>query len=268
MLPPLPQVAMRVMRLASDPDANMEDLRKVVATDQSLAAQAMKVANSAMFGMAREVRTLDRAIMILGFTAVRSIAIAAGAKGLYLAMPPGFPVMAIWRHSVASGAAALACAKASRYRMVDEAFLAGLLHDIGKSVLAMRRPAEYMTLLAAQKEGVQATPAVERAAIGLDHCMVGKALANAWGMPDAIADAIRWHHEPMKVASEDDRKLVACVTIGDLIATEFNWGIGSTEALGDSYAEACYILGLDEERITDIRTQSADAINEAIATIS
>ena len=82
-LPPLPQVASQVLRVSADPDATAEDLRKVISTDQALTSQILKISNSAMFGMVREVTTLTQAIMTLGFSTIKSVVIASSAKNLW-----------------------------------------------------------------------------------------------------------------------------------------------------------------------------------------
>ena len=104
-LPPLPQVAAQVLRLVADPDSTTEDLQKVISTDQALTSQILKIANSAMFGMMREVRTVTQAIMTLGFSTIKSVVIAASAKNLYARGSVGLQERLLWEHALVTSLA-------------------------------------------------------------------------------------------------------------------------------------------------------------------
>ena len=136
-LPPLPQVAAQVLRLATDPDSTTDELQRVIATDQALTAQILKIANSAMFGMVREVRTLTQAIMTLGFSTIKSVVIASSAKNLYSRGGTGLQERLLWEHALVAALSARAYARGFRSPRMEEAFLGGLMHDIGKSVFRM-----------------------------------------------------------------------------------------------------------------------------------
>src|SRR5664279_4892583 len=104
-LPPLPQVASQVLRVSADPDADAEDLRKVISMDQALTSQILKISNSAMFGMMREVRTLTQAIMTLGFSTIKSVVIASSAKNLYSRGNAGLQERLLWEHALTAALA-------------------------------------------------------------------------------------------------------------------------------------------------------------------
>jgi len=124
-LPPLPQVAAQVLRLAADPDSTTDELQRVTATDQALASQILKIANSAMFGLVREVRTLTQAIMTLGFSTIKSIVIASSARNLYKRGGSSLQERLLWEHALITAIASRAYAKAFRSPRVEEAFLGG-----------------------------------------------------------------------------------------------------------------------------------------------
>ncbi|HJV22741.1 MAG TPA: HDOD domain-containing protein, partial [Holophagaceae bacterium] len=133
-LPPLPQVAAQVLRISADPDATAEDLRKVISTDQALTSQILKISNSAMFGMMREIKTLSQAIMTLGFSTIKSVVIASSAKNLYQRGAVGLQERLLWEHALVTALASRALGKQLKFPRVEEAFIGGLMHDIGKSV--------------------------------------------------------------------------------------------------------------------------------------
>ena len=195
-LPPLPQVAARVLRISADSDASARDLQKVISTDQALSAQILKISNSAMFGMVREVTTLTQAIMTLGFSTTRSVVVASSVKNLYSRGIVGQHERLMWQHSLVAALASSAYGRVLRFPRADEAFLAGLMHDIGKSVLVTKLPETYLTLVRRIQEGEGDGLSLELDTFGFDHAMVGEALLRAWNISEGIQQAARWHHDP------------------------------------------------------------------------
>ena len=242
-LPPLPAVAAQVLRLAADPDSSSEDLQKVIATDQALTTQILKISNSAMFGMMREVKTLSQAIMTLGFSTIKSVVIASSAKNLYARGSVGLQERLLWEHSLVTALSSRAFAKSLRFPRVEEAFLAGLMHDIGKSVMGLKFPDRYGTMIRQvynqEADGLE----LELETFGFDHCMVGEALLRAWNLAESLADAVRWHHHPAE-APDNTRNLAAIVALGNHLALKRGVGMGKPESLDAAEAEALAILGL------------------------
>lgn len=207
-LPPLPRVATRVIRLSADAETSAEDLQRLVQTDQALSSQLLKVANSAMFGMVREVTTLTQAIMTLGFSTTRSVVLAASVKHLFTRGPVGQQERSLWEHALVAAILGSAYAKAVRYPATEEVFLASLMHDIGKCVMLMKFPESYGQL------PTEGRLAQEEARFGFDHTQVGEALVHSWNLAERIEAAVRWHHEPLQ-APAAHRTLVALVALGN-----------------------------------------------------
>jgi putative nucleotidyltransferase with HDIG domain len=258
-LPPLPQVAAQVLRLAADPDSTTQELQRVIATDQALSAQILKIANSAMFGMVREVKTLTQAIMTLGFSTIKSIAIASSARNLYTRGGTGLQERLLWEHALIAAMTARAYAKSFRSPRLEEAFLAGLLHDIGKSVMGIKFPERYGALVRSiYNDGVDGREA-ELELFGFDHAMVGEALLHAWNLPRSLGNSIRWHHDPAH-APEEDRALTAFVALGNQLALDRNVGIGKPESLHAATQQALEILDLTAESLEGYRLQVVEAL--------
>ena len=153
-LPPLPQVATRVIRITADSDTSTDQLQNLIRTDQALASQILKVANSAMFGRMREVTTLTQAILTLGFSTTRSVVLASSVKNLFTRGPVGMQERILWEHALVAALTGSAFSKAMRFPIAEEVFLAGLMHDIGKSVMVLKFPESYSALLRRlQEEG-------------------------------------------------------------------------------------------------------------------
>lgn len=251
-LPPLPQVAAQVLRLVADPDSTTEDLQKVISTDQALTSQILKIANSAMFGMMREVRTVTQAIMTLGFSTIKSVVIAASAKNLYARGSVGLQERLLWEHALVTALAGRGFARALRYPRAEEAFVGGLLHDIGKSVMGIKFPERYGALVSQVYNGDGDTREMELDTFGFDHCMVGEALLTSWNLADSLEAAVRWHHDPA-LAPEAHQPLAAIVALGNHVALELGKGFGREGSLDAPALQGRDLLGMTEDRFAECR---------------
>jgi putative nucleotidyltransferase with HDIG domain len=260
-LPPLPQVASQVLRVSADPDANAEDLRKVIAMDQALTSQILKISNSAMFGMVREVTTLTQAIMTLGFSTIKSVVIASSAKNLYHRGTVGLQERLIWEHALVSAIASRAFAKSLRFPRMEEAFIGGLLHDIGKSVMGLKFPERYGTLLRTVYNENGICLDMELDTFGFDHAMVGEALVSKWNLAPSLQAAVRWHHDPIH-ALDVHRELAAIVALANHLALEEKVGIGDPHHLEGASAQAMEILQLSPEALGGIKEGVKSAIEQ------
>jgi HD-like signal output (HDOD) protein len=252
-------VAAQVLRLAADPDSTTDDLQKVISTDQALTAQILKIANSAMFGMVREVRTITQAIMTLGFSTIKSVVIASSAKNLYSRGGTGLQERLLWEHALVSALAARAYAKCLRSPRAEEAFLGGLMHDIGKSVMGLKFPERYGALLRNIYNGGGDDLESELDLFGFDHAMVGEALLHSWNLARSLENCVRWHHDP-RHAPVEDQALTAFVALGNQTALDRRIGIGSPESLKGCTDQALALLGLTQEAYESHSATVAEAL--------
>ena len=260
-LPPLPQVASQVLRISADPDATAEDLRKVISMDQALTSQILKISNSAMFGMVREVTTLTQAIMTLGFSTIKSVVIASSAKNLYHRGTVGLQERLIWEHALVAAIASRAFAKSLRFAQVEEAFIGGLMHDIGKSVMGVKFPERYSALLRAVYNEQGNSLQLELDTFGFDHAMVGEALLGSWNLAPSLQAAVRWHHDPAH-AKEEYQTLAALVALANHLALEEKIGIGDPMHLQGASMQAMEILKLGPEALDAIKDGVRSAIEQ------
>lgn len=259
-LPPLPQVAAQVLRLAADPDSTTESLQKVISTDQALTSQILKISNSAMFGMMREVKTLTQAIMTLGFSTIKSVVIASSAKNLYGRGGAGLQERLMWEHALVTALSGRAFARAVRYPRSEEVFLAGLMHDIGKSVMGIKFPERYGALVRqVYNEGIDLLD-VELDTFGFDHTMVGEALLNSWNIASSLEHAVRWHHSPSQ-APADDGPIASLVALGNSLAIERGVGLGKLEHLEQATEEALAALNLSPDAYAAHKERVAEALD-------
>jgi HD-like signal output (HDOD) protein len=266
-LPPLPQVATRVIRISADSNTSSEELKDLIRTDQALSTQVLKVANSAMFGMVREVTTLTQAIMTLGFSTTRSVVLACSVKNLFNRGPVGAQERILWEHALVTALTGSAMSRILQVSATEEVFLAGLIHDIGKSVMALKFPDSYCSLLRNLQDQGGDGLSMELDAYGFDHAMVGEALLNSWNIAEGMEAVVRWHHDPLQ-APVEHRQLVALVALGNQVALDLQIGIGSPDSLAGATWEAMDILFLNEGTYQAHRTTALEALERDKALIA
>jgi len=192
-LPTIPVLLVHILAVVDGERSSARDLVDVLQRDQALTGRILRLANSSFFGCAREVASLTRAVMLLGFGAVRNIAL--GVK-IWDTLRTGatFSVAELWEHSALVGTAAKLIAQRTRAAEPEAAFTAGLLHDVGRVVLRLRFASTYDRMT--QRSD---TPLVEqeRAAFGVDHAQAGAWLAEAWMLPEWIGVAAARHHDAL-----------------------------------------------------------------------
>jgi len=267
-LPPIPHIADQVLKLTSDHDCPVSELQKVISADHALAAQILKVANSAMFGSMKEIRTLPQAITTLGLKNLKSAVIASIAKDLYMKSSMGFYKVIIWEHSLIAALAGGAIAKILRFPLYEEVFLGGLLHDIGKSVLDIKHPARYEKITKAYYSGeIPDCSNAELDAFGCDHSMVAEALLQSWNLPSAISECVRWHHNPAE-AKPEHATLTSYVSLGNIFALEMGKGIKRPHSFDAAKKTAMDLAGIPEETLAQEAEAVFDCIEKDIALIT
>lgn len=215
-LPPLPHVASKAIVLVEDPDTTAGQLTELLGKDTALAARVLKIANSAMFSFQREITTLSQAIMIIGFKALKGIIVAATLRQLNRAF--GKVEKMIWENSTCSAVAAHAITQHLRKPYTDEAFLLGLLHDLGKLVLVRQIPQQYMKVVEATRKGVTFAEA-EQEVLGFAHPLIGALVAKKWNFSLETCQAILHHHDPLgdDISAPLDEK-TAVIQAADLLS--------------------------------------------------
>ena len=221
----LPSVALQINRIVGNPHASVRMLQAIVEEDQALAANIVRVANSPIFGYAGGVGSLDRAIFVLGFRAVRNIAMATSLKPLFRRGAPGLARLSddLWRHALATGVAATLAASLTDREALSDAFLAGMLHDIGLTALAQYDAGRINAAVNRATEVPGAHLEIELETFGVTHQQVGAALLRKWRFPRHLVDVAGAHHDPEALAPAD-RRLPSLVRIADWLAAAVGFG--------------------------------------------
>jgi len=217
-IPTLPQLATRLMALLDNPETSARDIREIMVKDPGLAGRILKLTNTAYYGATEKVVDLNQAIVILGFKTIRSIALSACVLDIFPESDneDGFEILDFWKHSFI--AAAVCKGVALRRQDIDEeeAFVVGLLHDIGKIALKTYAPEETRQILTLSKEKQISFYAAEEEILETNHAEIGGWLIEKWGLPDHITNTIATHHELEKV---EDQLLGSACRFANYICT-------------------------------------------------
>ncbi|HMI31968.1 MAG TPA: HDOD domain-containing protein [Candidatus Limnocylindrales bacterium] len=241
-LPTLPLVASRLLESIADPDAaTSEEIGAVIALDPALTARTLKLANSDFYGFPRKVGTVELAVVVLGADTIRDLVLGAA---VFQTLDPTWKTLTgLWSHSLACGVAARALADRCRYRLDAEAFAAGMLHDIGKVVLRQTFPERYEAAVALVREQGISMVEAERGVLGSDHAEVGGWLAERWGLPGDLVEAIAYHHRPEQARLNPE--LTSIVHIADSLAgrTGNPWPLEAKNGPVSQFAWECVEAG-------------------------
>jgi putative nucleotidyltransferase with HDIG domain len=216
-LPTLPTVVSKMIDLVDSPRTSAGLLARLISADQALTAKVLKLANSAYYGFPREISTVNMAIVVLGFNAVKEMGLSISVFDVFkkTASSAIFDVARFWEHSVGCGTASRMLARTYRPAIAGEAFVAGLLHDVGKVILKQYFDNELASIITLQKDKGMSLEEAEEAIIGTSHAQIGSWLAEKWNLPKIICETILHHHDPWESLVENE--FVACVQIGDYL---------------------------------------------------
>ncbi len=192
----IPDVALGIIRLANDPASEAEDLLQAIQQDAALALRIMRTVNSSFYGLPRQVADLKRAITLLGFKEIRNLVLSAYVADLFRARGGHgtYTRRGLWNHLVGVGAVARLIARACAQVPPQEAYLAGLLHDVGLILLDQYLHRPFCQVVDALR-GDRPICEVEREILGFDHAVLGEYVAARWQLPEPLTTAIRYHHE-------------------------------------------------------------------------
>jgi len=225
-LPSPSLVMVELLHAVDQDDSSPVALAKSISRHQSLVARMLRMANSSFYGMPGRVETIADAIVVLGLRTVRNLAVTAGLfDSLTVISAPGFDLDNFWRHSVATALGANALARRMNLKE-GSAFVAGLLHDVGRLVLASNFPEHFAAVQRYQSEYDGFPLEAEQTILGIDHAAIGSLLGKHWLFPATICNAIASHHHP--VDSENDF-LAGIVHIADALAHALDLAGNPTE---------------------------------------
>ncbi len=219
-LPSLPDLYVELVDKMADPECSIDDIAAIVARDISMTARILKLVNSAFFGLRQQVASPAEAVNYLGLDTIKALVLSINAFAQFEKVPLGtISLEALWNHSLLAGGCAklIAEMEGANARVLDETFVAGMLHDTGKLALAANFSKEYARVVAEAAKSPGGLLAAEEAVFGATHAEVGGYMLGLWGLPGAIVDAVTWHHAPA-ACLEPTFSPLTCVHLGDVWA--------------------------------------------------
>lgn len=262
----LPEITMKIIKLVEDPNSTAQDLNKVITNDPALGARILKVVNSAFYGLPGQIGSINRAIVLLGLNAVKNIAIAASLAKLFRGgqISPNFSSRDLWMHSIAVGTGTRLLAEKAGLGLPDEAFLAGLIHDLGIMVEIQSRRAKFVEAIAlADANPGMTLKQAETQAIGAHHEEFGAALCKLWKFPSSFAYVTGFHHRPLEVAPQN-RTLTSLVHIADIISADLEKGFSRDLETREVNPALLEQLNITAAQVQEVAQALPDAMEEAI----
>ncbi|MFI4883224.1 MAG: HDOD domain-containing protein [Phycisphaerales bacterium JB064] len=260
-LPSLPATAVRVIELSQDPDCTVNELAETISFDQGLSAKILKTVNSSFFGLRTKCASIDKALVVLGLRELRNLALGFSlVPAMEAAYTEGFDPVDYWRRGIYSAVAAKIIASRVAKHVADEAFLGGLLQDIGIMAMLQALGQPYEEVLKTAAKDHRRLPAAELRAFDMQHSEVGALLARKWQLPDELSVPIRFHERPT-AAPNELKDVVRCVALGNAVHQALTYE-DKAACLNRLYDQASRFFCLDKAACDEILKQTATAAKE------
>ena len=258
-LPTMPEVLLKLNEVMARSDASAADVAKVVGADPAVATNVLRIVNSAYYGLQVRVSAVTLAISVMGFNMTKKVALKAAvfsAFGKRREKIQHFDPAVFWKHAVFTGVAARTLASASSLfadMHPEDAYIAGLLHDIGKIILMEKAAPRYLAMLRKSVQQNRPEVEVESEDFGFTHADVGSVLAIKWSLPEDLAIAIRYHHSPAK--DPFHRSLSSLIHLADHLAWRGNTPSTVGTPMGALDHEVYGQIGLDPAKVEELLPQ-------------
>ncbi|MEM7262299.1 MAG: HDOD domain-containing protein [Planctomycetota bacterium] len=244
----LPIVVFEAQQLIADSNTSAKDLAELLSKDPAIASRILKMANSSFYGFQKKIGNLAQAIVVLGFQQLKNLTVTVGVIDSFrTGSDDDYDYPSFWAHSVATAIAADHVARKVKVAKVEEAYMAGLFHDIGKLVLAQHLPSLYSEVRQAVTEGRHSLE-LEREILGRDHADLGARFLSHWDLPDSLVAAVENHHAAC--TAEGEVTLAEVVQLADVIVNAL--GLSATaSALPEVMERLGERLGYDDATLAE-----------------
>ncbi len=260
-LPPMPQVAQRARQVLANPNSSYSDLAKVIETDQGIVTRVLKMANSPYYGRSGNVSTVQHASAVLGTKTLMEVLSLACSSEILGKTLDGYDLSAgdLWKHSLAVARGSQILALRVKPELEQDAFSAGLIHDVGKLILdpyIHERKPEFQSFVKLENESFLVA---EQRLLGFDHAELASEVCERWQIPSHIAQAIRFHHDP----TPSDRDILThIVHMADAIAIMSGIGGGLDGLLYSIHGDVMETLRMREEDVMEIMADVASYVEK------
>jgi HD-like signal output (HDOD) protein len=261
-LPIMPGIVSQVLSMTDNPDYGARHYEQVISKDAALAAKILRTANSPIFGGNGNITSLQRALSQLGLNTLRSVCMTVAFQSALhnKSLSKRFDPVYFWQHSLAVACASKVLACLKRHPQPEEAFLAGLLHDIGKLALCLFLSEEANTVFNFMQLRKVSQFEAERSCLGITHQEIGRMAAECWSLPEIYHDPIAKHHTPTEDIYEINA-LTAFVHVGNLLAHEIDKGVSPPNAPEEVDSLILGYLDIPEAQFHPVRQAVAHEVS-------
>ena len=252
-LRPMPANVVRLVKEVDKPEISIRNLAGLISLDQALASMVLQMSNSVSLGYSRTCTTLYEAIMQIGLGRLKTLLLSSSATDMLKRRLNGYRLGEgeLWRHSLVTAVASEWLAQALHYPNTEEAYVSGLLHDIGKLFLDQFVLSNYRAIIDYVQHYQMPLWQVEEKLLGIDHARLGGMMAERWNFPVVLVDAIRFHHAPS--FARINQQLPAIVNLANSFAADYQ--PTSTELFSfQLHPESLNILKIDAATVEKLRT--------------
>ena len=262
----LPDVCVRVKEMVDDPNCSASDIGKVVSKDAALTVRLLRIVNSAFYQFPSKIETVSRAITIVGNRELRDLVFAASVASIFEKVSSDLiDIESFWRHAVYCGIVSRIIARKCQVLHKERLFVAGLMHDIGRLVIAFKLPTECRQVLRYMKEHDVPLHVAEKEILGFDHAEIGAELMQAWSLPQTHQLAALNHHNPNKAS--DFVLEASIVYLANIITELAEAGTDDVDILRSVPDEIWQITKVSIDDIEDILIEARDQFIDALTLI-
>ena len=244
-LPTVPGIVQKISKMVENPDTTPAEVGRLISQDQVLSAKVLRMANSAFFGMSRKISSITQALIVLGFDVVKGLVLSSSVFDMMKQSMDG-----LWEHSIGCAAAAGVLAAHLGRQDAEEVLLAGLLHDLGKVVLILQLPEETAQVLEVCEKKQVSFYEAEKEVLDFNHGDVGLWLAEHWNLPLALAEPMRYHHQPERAIQAPEQ--TAIVHLANIIIRARGFGFSGDRFVPPLSRTAWEMLGLSKSDFAGI----------------
>ncbi len=266
-LPSIPDVAGKVISMVNNPDISFQEVAIEISKDQAITTNVLKLCNSAYFNRGKEISSVDRAVVTLGSKEVKDVVVLAATKSLLDKSILGYDLAQgeLWKHGLAVAVLSKKIAMMkNKKEAADIAFTGGIIHDVGKTILALYVQKTYNEIVSIVESKQIPFQMAEKEVMGFDHQEIGEHILNKWAFPEILKNIVKYHHQPDD-APDEFKQIVSIVHIANTICLMGGIGIGSDGLYHELSDSAIKRIGLNNTELEKLYSDLPQIVGDSTA---